>query len=313
MILHYAEKTGNRTIYHVLRNTFSASDTFIRRLRRTDAVRLNGEPVFTTACLAPGDLLTVDVLAAEPSCTVVPEIGAFEILREDEGLLWVNKPCGLLSHPSHARYTGTLLNYVCGRQAALYGNSCAHAVNRLDRDTSGVILFSKNSYMKDRAERALLSGASEKEYLALVFPPPYPASGFIDAPIRRLRELDMKRIVSPDGQPAVTLYETLCIFPEGFALIRLCLKTGRTHQVRVHMLHLGSPLLGDRLYGTESSFALSARLGISAQALHAARLTIPHPMTGEIITVFAPVRRGDLLRLVPKLETPEFFLQNPPL
>ena len=311
VILRYTEDTGGRTVYHVLRNTFHASDTFVRRLRRTEAVRVNGTNVFTTARLAPGDLLTVDVLAAEPYCTVIPEIGSLDVLREDDGLLWINKPSGLLAHPSHSRMTGTLLNYVCGRQVSLCGNPCAHAVNRLDRDTSGVMLFSKNAYMKDRAERALLSATSCKEYLALVSHPPSPSSGIIDAPIRRFRSLDMRRIVAPDGQSAITLFETLRVFPEGFALVRLRLETGRTHQIRVHMLYLGSPLLGDRLYGTEDSLALSSRLGVTAQALHAARLSIPHPITDEIVTVFAPVHREDLLRLVPKLEMPEFFWQNP--
>ncbi len=307
MILRYTEENGGRTVYHVLRNTFAISESFVRRLRRTDGIRVNAVPVSTTLHLKPGDTLTVNVLAAERPCTVLPESGCIEILREDDGLLWVNKPCGMLTHPSHARLTGTLMNYVCGYEAKLNGLPHVHAVNRLDRDTSGVTLFAKNSYVKDQAERALSSANAGKEYFALVSPPPSDSSGVIDAPIRRERELDMRRIVSSDGQSAVTRYETLCIYPNNFALVHLHLDTGRTHQIRVHMLHIGSPLLGDRLYGTRASISLSALLGVETQALHAARLSFVHPLTGDFVIVDAPVRRQDLLGLVPELGSPALY------
>lgn len=130
---------------------------------------------------------------------IVPENGTLEILYENEGLLAVNKPAGILVHPSRARYLGTLSNYVAGYLEKEYGFGCCHAVNRLDRDTSGVVLFAKNSHYKDLAAKALKEETASKEYLALVLGTVEPDKGTVSMPIRRLREGDMRRIVSPDG------------------------------------------------------------------------------------------------------------------
>jgi 23S rRNA pseudouridine1911/1915/1917 synthase len=221
----------------------------------------------------------------------VPEAGGLDILYEDAGLLAVNKPSGVLTHPSRSRYTGTLANHAAGYLEKTTGDGRCHAVNRLDRDTSGIVLFAKNSYMKARASEALSAPNAKKEYLALVFGAMEPGSGTIDLPIKRLREEDMLRVAAADGQRAVTHYETVGngYGPSGtVSLLLLSLETGRTHQIRVHCLALGHPVLGDHLYCTEESGELSARLGILTSALHARRLAFVEPVSHRPLVIEAP-------------------------
>ena len=266
------------------------SETMTRRLKQAGAIFVDGKPAFTDRLVEDGETLTVDIAAAEPPCEIVPETGDLDILHEDAMLLAVNKPSGVITHPSRSRYTGTLANFVAGYLAETSGDGRCHAVNRLDRDTSGVVLFAKNSYMKARAGEALSAPGAEKSYIALVAGIPDEPQAAIDLPIRRLREGDMLRVIAPDGQRAVTHYETISVLrlPEGdISLLRLRLDTGRTHQIRVHCLALGHPVLGDILYATDASRALSGCLGIATQALHAARLSFTEPIAGQNLTLAA--------------------------
>jgi len=281
---------AGRKVYAVLRREFRLSETLVRRLKRYDAIRVDGQPVFTDYRLSPGQVVRVDVTAGEEPSGSVPEAGPIEILFENEGLLAVRKPPGLITHPSRARYTGTLANFVAGYLKAKGEGETCHAVNRLDRDTSGVVLFAKNGYMKALASEALGRPEARKEYTALVCGVPEPLRGTVDRPIRRLRERDMLRIVAEDGQRAVTHYETLGVL-EGdcrVSLLRLRLETGRTHQIRVHMLHIGCPILGDGLYSTDASRAISKRLGVETQALHAGVLRFTEPLSGRYLEITAP-------------------------
>jgi 23S rRNA pseudouridine1911/1915/1917 synthase len=296
MILKYDVKETDigRKVYSIMRRELRISATLTRRLKQAGAIFVDGIPAFTDRVLAPGETLEADIAAAEPACDVVPEEGSLELLYEDAGLLAVNKPSGMITHPSHARYTGTLSNFVAGHLKKTSGDGCCHAVNRLDRDTSGIALFAKNTYMKARAGEALAAPGAEKVYIAIVSGVPDKPSGTIDLPIRRLREGDMLRVVSADGQRAVTHYETISVRQIGadtVSVLRLRLETGRTHQIRVHCHALGHPVLGDGLYATESSRLASARLGIAAQALHAERLTLVEPISGNrlLLTAAAPI------------------------
>ena len=287
------ETDAGRELLHVLRGDMRISATMVRRLKKSGGIFVNSRPTYTNYRLCAGDIVTCDLLSAETESDIVPEDSAVDIIFEDEWLLAANKPCGQLSHPSRARYTGTLANYVSG-----YLHGVCHAVNRLDRDTSGVVLFAKSAHAKSLAAQALKDGAV-KEYTALVYGEPEKKSGVIDAPIIRLRELDMKRGVSPDGERAVTHYEALRSFEcfgERVSVLKLRLETGRTHQIRVHCEHIGHPLIGDVLYFSEGSRALSQKLDISAQALHAGRLSFTHPFTGEHIVLCCKTRREELLK-----------------
>ena len=293
MLLSYtaAENDCGRTVHSIVRREFRASTSLLRRLKAAGAIAVSGAPVFTDYRVTPGETVTADIDAAERPCDNVPEQGSFEILFENEGLIAVNKPAGVIVHPTHSRNTGTLSNFVAGYLLRTAQPCSCHAVNRLDRDTSGVVLFAKNSYVKALASEALADSGASKEYLALVHGA-MPESGAIDVPIRRLEERNMLRVASPDGQRAVTRYETVRTFGAGgesFSLVLLRLETGRTHQIRVHCSHVGHPVLGDKLYCTEGSRGLSQRLGVETQALHAYRLAFADPLSGQRIVVAAPV------------------------
>lgn len=294
MILSYkvGEDDGGRKVYTILRRELGVSAALTRRLKQADAIFLNGQPVFTDRIVSAGDTLTVDIAAAEPPCDNIPERGELHVLYEDAELIAVGKPPGLLTHPSRARYTGTLANFVAGYLLETTGSGCCHAVNRLDRDTSGVVLFAKSSHMKARASAALAAPGAEKEYLALVCGKMEPPDGAVDLPVKRLAEGDMRRVAAPDGQRAVTHYETVgTALVEGHtvSLLRLRLETGRTHQIRVHMHAAGHPVLGDILYNTEESRAVSESLGITTQALHARRLAFTEPVSGARLDLSLPV------------------------
>lgn len=290
MILSYYVKDSDegRTVHSILRFSLHASASLVRRLKRTDGIRVDSQPVFTDYKVTAGQTVTADVSLAEPECDIVPQAGELDILYEDEGLLAVNKPAGIIVHPSHSRYVGTLSNYVAGYLDAQCGDGRCHAVNRLDRDTSGIVLFAKNSHMKALASQAMQSGDAVKEYSALVFGTPEKMRGTIDRPIIRLREGDMMRGVSPDGQRAVTHYTVQTADKGGVSLLHLTLETGRTHQIRVHCHSMGWPVLGDTLYYTPQSRELSERLGIKTQALHARRLRLTLPASGVALDIAAP-------------------------
>lgn len=292
MILKFTAREGGKTVYTAARRELNVSASLLRRLKAVEAIRVNGKRAFTNCILNAGDTLTLDLSAAEAPCGVVPELGELEILWESFGLLAVNKPCGLIVHPTHSRYMGTLANFVAG----YLPDGVCHVVNRLDRDTSGAILFANSAHHKDIASRAL-SETGEKEYLALVFGRPDPACGSVNIPIKRISEGSMLRTAMPGGQTALTRYETLCTF-ENVSLLRIYIETGRTHQIRVHMLHIGCPLLGDSLYKTKASMEASEAFGITAQALHARRLSFTEPVCGQRVDILAPLSRIDMKKVL---------------
>ena len=293
MILRYTVPEGEtRKVYNVLRKELAVSSTLVRRLKNFDAIKVDGETAFTDRILLAGQTLTVEIDKAEPESDIVPEGGKVDIIYEDDGFLAVNKPAGLIVHPTHSRYTGTLANFVSG-----YTKTPVHAVNRLDRDTSGVVLFSKNSYMKYR----LIEAESEKDYLAVVYGVVPDDEGVVDAPIGRVEEGNILRAVLPDGKSAMTKYKVVERHDDT-TLVSLRLLTGRTHQIRVHMAHLGFPLVGDTLYFSPESKAFSEKLGIKGQLLHAYRMSIAYPDADTRLEFRAPIRREEMLRFVSKFE-----------
>jgi 23S rRNA pseudouridine1911/1915/1917 synthase len=305
MILTYCagEKDRGRTVYSVVRKELKVSAALTRRLKAVGAISVSGAPVFTDYRLSPGETVSLDLEAAEPPCDNIPEHGNLNILFENEGLIAVNKPAGMIVHPSRSKNTGTLSNFVAGylvfggmqNDGGTENSGACHAVNRLDRDTSGVVLFAKNSHMKSRAADALSAESAKKEYYALVCGK-MPERGVIDVPIKRFEERNMLRIPSQDGQKAVTHYETISVSKAGeeyVSLVRLRLETGRTHQIRVHCLYIGYPVLGDKLYNTEESRKLSEELNITTQVLHAHKLGFTEPLSGKYIEIIAPESSGN--------------------
>ena len=255
-----------------LRNDLSLSSSLMNKLKWGDAIRVNGIPQHTNYSVTPGDIITVRLDEPEPDYPA--EDGRITILYEDDHLLAVDKPAGMLIHPSRAQNTGTLANFVLGYYRKTGQNSAFHPLTRLDRDTFGVVLLAKNAHI-----HTLLQGCDvQKTYHAWVLGCPAESSGIIDAPIARKPLPSLLREVNPEGKPSKTCFTVL---EKRAGLTKLALQpvTGRTHQLRLHCFHEGFPILGDPQYATAESLALSRDFGLSSQLLCAHELRLRHPIT----------------------------------
>ncbi len=275
---HIAVRQGRLSSF--LREEMGMSIGLMNRLKWQDKLFVNGVPQHTNFQVMPGDVITVPM--AEPVPEYPAEDGPVHILYEDEHILAVDKPSGMLIHPSRGRNTGTLANFVIGYYRRT-GQSCAfHPITRLDRDTFGVVLLAKNAHIHSRLNDLHAEGKLLKTYEALVFGGPEADAGTIDAPIARLPLPSLLRQVDPAGKPSVTEYRVLerC---QGSTRLWLRPVTGRTHQLRVHCAYMGFPILGDPQYGTEDAMAFSQ--GLKTQRLCAKCLEFPHPVTGEMLHI----------------------------
>ena len=261
-----------------LQGELKMSTGLMNRLKWGNAIQVNGRAQHTDYPVKPGDVITVALEEETPEYPA--EEGPLTILFEDDWLLAVDKPAGLLIHPSRAKNTGTLANFVAGYYQKTEQKCAFHPLTRLDRDTFGIVLLAKNSHI-----HALLQQEKpRKTYHALVFGGPLEDAGTVNAPIARCPLPSLLRRIDPDGKPCVTEYR---ILERRGAVSKLELHpvTGRTHQLRLHCAYLGCPILGDPQYGSEESMAYSAELGIKTQLLCAKRLEFNHPITGEPMTL----------------------------
>ena len=257
-----------------LRGEMQMSYSLMNKLKWGDAIRVNGQPQRTNYPVKSGDVITVHM--AEETPEYPAEDGPLTILYEDDHLLAVDKPAGMLIHPSRSRNTGTLANLVAGYFQRTGQASVFHPLTRLDRDTFGIVLLAKSAHVHTLLQQARV----QKTYHALTFGWGSDNSGTIDAPIARRELPSLLRYVSPEGKPSVTEFTVL---ERGETVCKLVLRpvTGRTHQLRVHCAHMGHPILGDPQYGSAESIAFSETLGLPYQMLCAKRLEFQHPVTGE--------------------------------
>ena len=258
------------------------STGLMNRLKWKDLLFVNGVAVHTDHPVQPGDVITVKL--EEPQPNYPAQDGPLTVLYEDEHLLAVDKPAGLLVHPSRSQLEATLSNYILGYYKRTGQHSACHPITRLDRDTFGVVLLAKNSHIHALMNDLHSRGAIEKTYHALVFGGPPENEGTIDAPIERRPLPSLLRYVAPGGKPSLTQFQVL---ERREDLCKLSLRpiTGRTHQLRVHCAHMGYPILGDPQYGSEASLARSRALGLSSQLLCAKTLRFPHPILGEAMEI----------------------------
>ena len=264
---HIATQDGRLST--ILKEEMKISTGLMNRLKWKDQIFVNGQPQHTDYPVKAGDLVTVPL--EEPDPEYPAEEGPLTILYEDDHLLAVDKPAGLLIHPSRSKFDGTLANFVVGYYQKT-GQKCAfHPVTRLDRDTFGIVLLAKNSHAHALMQQCEL----QKTYHALVFGNWEKEQGIIDAPIARKPLPSLLREVHPDGKPCITEFAVLAR-QEGYTKLQLRPITGRTHQLRVHCAHLGHPILGDPQYGNAAS-----AFGLPSQMLCAKRLEFSHPITGE--------------------------------
>ena len=261
-----------------LKGELKMSTGLMNRLKWGDAIRVNGQPQHTDFAVCLGDVVTVRL--DEPTAEYPPQDGPLTILYEDDHILAVDKPAGMLIHPSRSKNDGTLANFVLGYYQKNGQDSAFHPVTRLDRDTFGVTLLAKNSHIHSLLQQIDL----QKTYRAVVYGGPVEAHGIIDAPIARRPLPSLLRYIGPEGKPSVTEFWALRR-QEETTLLSLRPITGRTHQLRLHCCHMGFPILGDPQYFTEESRAYSEMLGLQYQQLCAYSLEFDHPITGENLCI----------------------------
>ena len=280
MILTYTvlEAEEGQKISNILRNKLNISSRLLTKLKMNKKILVNDIPVFSSHIIKNGDFITVKIDFEEQDYISAENI-PLDVLYEDEYLLAVNKPADMVVHPSSYHLNGTLAN---GVKYYLNNNKKIRPVNRLDRDTSGIVLFAKNEYIQECLKQ---ENTMQKEYLTILTGLLDEKFGTINAPIARKPDSIMERIIDESGQDAITHYKVLeeCTSTKPpLSLVQVKLETGRTHQIRVHFAYKGNSILGDTLYGLETNL-------INRQALHAWRLSFIHPISKEEIIIEAPL------------------------
>ena len=270
--------------------------------QRAETITVDDLPARAHQRLQAGAQVEVRLPPGRPPEDVLPEEGALTILYEDEALLAVEKPGGMLTHPSHAQHRGSLQGLVLGYLRSAGQALCAHPVHRLDRGTGGVVIFAKHPHVQARWMAALRGGQVEKQYEGIAWGAWTPETGEVTLPIARENAINQRRVPREDGQAALSRYRVLAtwrIGEQAVSRVALWPVTGRTHQLRVHSAALGFPLLGDRLYGTAASQVFSDVLGLSGQCLHAVQLCFAHPLTGSPLRIVSPARWPEALACPP--------------
>lgn len=250
------------------------SSVIITHLKRTEnGILLNGQWARVNDVLHVGDIVTIQLIEDTPSENIVPTNLPLSIVYEDEDLMVINKDADTPIHPSQGNYDNTLANavaYYFQQKGEVFTYRC---INRLDRDTTGILIIAKNMYSASLLSDMVQNREIHREYLAIATGKT-PSEGTIIAPIARVDGSTIERCVNEaEGEYACTHYKTLSS-NDHYSLVSLKLETGRTHQIRVHMKHIGHPLPGDFLYNPDYS-------GIQRQALHSHRLSFTHPITKE--------------------------------
>ena len=290
----------------------NATRTKVQEAIRSGEVVVDGKKVKASHAIAPGEVIHVELSKPEPPA-VLPENIPLDIVFEDQYLLVVNKPAGMVTHPAYKNYSGTLVNALLH-----HSNSLSHPhplrpgiVHRLDKETSGLLVVAKDETTHQKLSRQFANKTSEREYRAIVWGVFKEREGVVEAPLGRSKSDRKKVAVMREGKHAVTEYEVMEQFPY-LALLRLHLRTGRTHQIRVHLAHIHHPVFGDETYGgRNASFgglegkkkaeAVNLLGKITRQALHAKQLGFVHPVTKELLR-FDSELPDDMKRVLEFLE-----------
>ena len=275
-----AQQHVGLTVEDYLKNILQYSGRKLQKLTRKKGILLNGKVVYLQKKIKQDDTLRVLVLE-DSAYGVQPEHGKIEILYEDDFLFVLNKPANQLVHPTGKTTSGTLANYLAYHLEQLGIKNTIRPVHRLDRETSGCVIFAKDSQSQFLLEQQLKARTLKRTYLALVKGTPTPSSETIDAPIGPHPKLPNRRAINAKGEQAITHYETIQTFKDT-SLLELTLDTGRTHQIRVHLAHLAHPIIGDGMYGIRSTC-------ITRQALHACCVSFTHLKNNQELKVTAPL------------------------
>lgn len=269
------------SLEYILKEIWQVPRNLLHQYRMGQGVKVNGDVYPYSKKLQTGERFQIHLFPKE-DYGVIQNFLEADILYEDDHLLIVNKPSGMDTHPNEPGQKDTLANAVAYHFLMNGIETKVRHIHRLDKDTTGAVLFAKHALAGAILDRLLEKRMIKRTYLALVHGRMKKKKGAIDEPIGRDRHHPAKRRVSPTGQTAITDYEVLEYDPKkNMTLVKLQLQTGRTHQIRVHMSHIGFPLAGDKLYG-------EAETRYPRQALHAAKISLPHPIFNHEIHVIAP-------------------------
>ncbi|MBQ2120527.1 MAG: RluA family pseudouridine synthase [Peptococcaceae bacterium] len=281
-----AEENGTRLDSYLAEELEGISRSYLQKLIGEGLILVNQKAVKANYKVKTGDTLLVQIPEAAP-VDIQPEPMDLDIVYEDSDLLIVNKPVGLVVHPAHGHYSGTLVNGLlahCTDLSGINGKMRPGIVHRIDKDTSGLLMIAKNDLAHQHLAEQLKAHSIKRAYYALVQGVISEPAGLVDAPIGR-HEIDRKKmaVTFKNSKEARTHYYVKERFAKN-TFIECRLETGRTHQIRVHMAYLGHPLVGDPLYGTRKN-----NLDFPGQALHAYALGFVHPRTGEELYFEAPI------------------------
>lgn len=305
------DEQGGRLDKFLIAQRPELSRSFLQTLIADGNIRVNQSPRKSNYIVKTGDTITLEIPAPAPSTAQAEDI-PLDILFEDDALMVINKPAGMVVHPAVGHTSGTLVNAVLGHDPEIVTSNKERAgiLHRLDRDTSGVMLVAKTDLAMHELQRQFADREVHKTYLALVNGIVKTPQGKIDAPLGRDPH-DRKRIAivtGPNARQAITVFYVLA-HSEKYTLLQLEPETGRTHQIRVHLAFLKHPVVGDELYNKKKN-----DLGLARQFLHAWRISFTHPVSHEPMTFTAPLP-PDLVQALERahISLDELVRQQPPV
>ena len=268
-------------VKELLKLKFQISDRLLVKLKKNKKIWLNSTPTFVDSRLKPFDIVEILIDFEEKSENITPTQMDVNIIYEDEYYIVINKPSGIAIHPSILHYTDSLANGVKFYFEQKNIKKKIRPINRLDKDTSGIVIFAKNEYIQEFLVKEMKKNTFFKEYIAVCEGMFESKIGTINLPIGRRENSIIERCVCSDGDIAITHYNVLKSL-KNTSVVHVTLETGRTHQIRVHLSNIGHPILGDTLYGNPSSV-------INRQALHAYKVKFIHPITGLNVEYIATI------------------------